>query len=76
MKRPLVDKNVSKATSTHAGSRCSRCQTYHIMYGTEPQKLFDIPDMNGLCRAGNTIFKVGGPKHSLFLNVIIFLSKR
>ena len=29
-----------------------------------------------LNRAGNTIFKVGGPKHSLFLDVIIFLSKR
>ena len=28
-------------------------------------------------RAGNTIFKVGGgPKHSLLLDVIIFLSKR
>ena len=32
--------------------------------------------VNSLYRAGNTIFKVGGPKHNLFLDVIIFLLKR
>ena len=38
---------------------------------------WSIPyDMTTVYRAGNTIFKVGGPKHNIFLDVIIFLLKR